>query len=230
MVRGWFVTGTDTGVGKTRAARALLTAAARGGRHAVGMKPIASGCRPAPEGLRSEDAETLMQAANVAAAYADVNPYAFAPAVSPHLAARAAGVTIRLDVIRECFVRLAGLAEYVVAEGAGGWYTPVGDEHTMADVARTLELPVVLVVGMRLGCLNHALLTQAAIERSDLSFAGWIANCLDPTMERFEENLATLESRLRAPLLTVLPYAMEILSPPVVEKLMKLIIKPYINA
>lgn len=230
MAEGWFITGTDTGVGKTRAAHTLLFAATRAGLRAVGMKPVASGCRVTPEGLRSEDARMLMQAANVTAAYEDINPYAFAPAISLNLAAREAGATIQLNVIREHFKKLLAKADYVVVEGAGGWFAPISDEHTMADVARALELPVVLVVGMRLGCLNHALLTQAAIERSELSFAGWIANCLDPTMERFEENLATLESRLRAPLLTVLPYAMEILSPPVVEKLMRLIIKPYINA
>jgi dethiobiotin synthetase len=162
----------------------------------------------------------------VTATYADVNPYAFAPAISPHLAAREAGVTIQLDVIRECFARLADQADYVVVEGAGGWFAPLNDEHAMADVARVLGLPLVLVVGMRLGCLNHALLTQAAIEKSGLAFVGWIANRVDPAMERFDENLATLKKCLHAPLLTVFPHAPTVLSPLVIEKLMKLIINP----
>jgi dethiobiotin synthetase len=227
VVSGWFVTGTDTGVGKTRAAQALLAASAHAGQRAVGMKPVASGCRATPDGLRSEDAEALIRASNVTATYADVNPYAFAPTISPHLAAREAGVTIQLDVIRKCFMRLADQADYVVVEGAGGWFVPLNDEHAMADVARVLGLSIVLVVGMRLGCLNHALLTQAAIEKSGLAFVGWIANRVDPAMERFDENLATLEKCLHAPLLTVFPHAPTVSPPLVIEKLMKLIINPY---
>jgi dethiobiotin synthetase len=207
MNSGWFITGTDTGVGKTRAAQALLESAARVGRRAVGMKPVAAGCRATPVGLRSDDAEALIRGASVSVSYDDVNPYAFAPAISPHLAAAEAGVAIRLKTILACYRRLAALADVVVVEGAGGWLAPIGATHTMADVARTLDLPVILVVGMRLGCLNHALLTAAAIAQSGAALAGWIANCIDPASERLDDNIAALESRLRAPRLVTLPFA-----------------------
>jgi dethiobiotin synthetase len=205
MSKGWFITGTDTGVGKTRVAEAILRAAVSAGKRAVGMKPIASGCHSSAEGLRNEDAQVLMRAANVAAAYADVNPYAFAPPIAPALAARAAGVTIALDEIERCAVRLAQRADCIVVEGAGGWLAPVGDALTMADVARALKWPVILVVGMRLGCLNHALLTLAAIHHAGLPMAGWIANHVDPDMDRADENVALLEQRLAAPPLAIIP-------------------------
>ncbi len=224
MGRGWFVAGTDTGVGKTRAACALLAAAVQAGRRAVGMKPVASGCRATPVGLRSDDALALIEAANVVADYADVNPYTFEPAVAPHLAARDLGVIIRLDVIRASFAQLATRADYIVVEGAGGWMTPISEEHTMAAVASVLELPVVLVVGMRLGCLNQALLSQAAIEKSGLVFAGWIANLIDPAMQRVDDNVATLEKSLNAPLLAVFPHTVQALSLPIVGKLTKWIV------
>jgi dethiobiotin synthetase len=201
---GWFVTGTDTGVGKTLAAQAILARLAQRGERALGMKPVASGCRRTLRGLRSDDAEALMARAGVAAPYDDVNPYAFEPAVAPHLAAGARAIDP--DVIRAAFRRLAALAPHVVVEGIGGWLVPIGGGNTMADVARALDLPVILVVGMRLGCLNHALLTAAGIERSGLRFGGWIANHLDPAMEQRHGNIATLRELLRAPLLAEFPH------------------------
>jgi len=204
---GWFITGTDTGVGKTRVAAALLAALARSGIPAAGMKPVASGCRETAQGLRNEDAERLAMAGAVRAAYALINPYALPEPVAPHLAARAAGVEIRLDVIRAAFEQMAARAPWVVVEGAGGWLTPINRDQTMADVAKALGLPVILVVGLRLGCLNHALLTAAAIRRCGLALAGWVANRLDPGMQRLEENIETLSERLEVPWFTALPYA-----------------------
>jgi dethiobiotin synthetase len=206
MSSGWFITGTDTGVGKTRVAAMLLEALARARQPAVGMKPVASGCRETGVGLRSEDAERLLAASGVAADYADVNPYAFAPACAPHLAAREAGVEIRPEKILECFRRLARRAPWVVVEGVGGWMVPLGERLTLADVARVLRLPVVLVVGMRLGCLNHALLTAAAIRRDGVPLAGWIANQIDPAMTRLDENINALRERIGAPLLAAFPF------------------------
>jgi dethiobiotin synthetase len=207
VAEGLFVAGTDTGVGKTRAAQALIAAAVHKGKRAIGMKPIASGCRLSRDGLRSDDAQALIGVSNVDGDYIDINPYAFAPAVSPHLAARDAGVVIDLGRVRQCYGRLATRSDWIIVEGAGGWLTPISDDRTMADVATALRLPIVLVVGMRLGCLNHALLTHAAIDAIGLPFAGWIANRIDPHMERFEENLATLIRRLPGPLLAEFHHA-----------------------
>ena len=206
MSGGWFITGTDTGVGKTRIARMLLEALARIGEPAVGMKPVASGCRETVAGLRSEDAEELLAASGVPAEYPYVNPYAFAPACAPHLAARESGVEIQQDKILECFRRLGQKAPWVVVEGVGGWMVPLGDCLTMADVARALHLPAILVVGMRLGCLNHALLTAAAIRREGVPLAGWIANQIESDMTRVDENISTLADHIDAPMLAAFPF------------------------
>lgn len=208
MAHGWFVTGTDTGVGKTLVSQALITAYARRGTRVAGMKPVASGCLPTPSGMRSTDAEALMHAANVAADYHDVNPYVFAPPTAPQLAASEAGVRIEIEVIRNCYERLAQRAERVVVEGVGGWWVPVNERDSMADVARALDLPVILVVGLRLGAINHALLSQAAILASGCQFAGWVANTIDPEVPAgYRESL---QSHLTAPLLAVLPHAVTV--------------------
>lgn len=201
MSGGWFITGTDTGVGKTRVACLLLEALARAGQRAVGMKPVASGCRLTEAGLRSDDAELLLTASGVMPDYADVNPYRFAPAIAPPLAALEAGVEINIGKILGSFRRLQQQSPWVVVEGVGGWTVPLGERLTMADVARALRLPVILVVGLRLGCLNHALLTAAAIRHADVPLAGWVANQIDPAMTHVPENIATLEKRIPAPLL-----------------------------
>lgn len=203
---GWFVTGTDTGVGKTRVATALLEALSRRGVRVVGLKPVASGCDLTAEGLRNADAQALLQCTSVALAYGDVNPYAFGPAVAPHLAAAAAGVRIDIAAIRGCYERVAGAADAVIVEGIGGWYVPIDERLTMADVARALGLPVILVVGIRLGCLSHALLTVEGIARTGLPLAGWVANGIDPAVALFEENVGALRERIRAPLLGVVPH------------------------
>lgn len=204
--RGWFVTGTDTGVGKTWVSQALLRSLADAGQRVVGMKPVASGCAVTPAGLRSADAEGLMAAANVAADYADVNPYAFEPPTAPCLAAQAVGTEIRFDVIRDHYRRLAARADLVIIEGVGGWLAPLSATTTVADLAAFLELPVILVVGLRLGAVNHALLTETAIRAQGCRLGGWIANAVEPDVPAGYTDM--LQSRLQAPLLGVVSHGM----------------------
>lgn len=199
-MHGWFVTGTDTGVGKTRVSEALLVALVAAGRRAAGMKPVASGCRETPDGPRSEDAERLAAASVLEVPYGLINPFAYLPAVAPHLAARAEGRPIEIGAIESRFRALAARAEVVVVEGVGGWRVPVDEARTMADVAARLGLPVLLVVGVRLGCLNHALLTAEAIVRDGGRLAGWVANRIDPAMLWAEETEEALAGRLGPPL------------------------------
>jgi len=198
----WFITGTDTEVGKTFSTCALLHWLKQQGIAAVGMKPIAAGTDA--EG-KNDDVEALIAASGVKAPRELVTPYLFAPPVAPHIAAREAGCHIEIDRIVEAFSALQGLADYVLVEGVGGFCVPLDNRTDTADLAKRLDLPVILIVGMRLGCLNHALLTQQAIEASGLRLAGWIANRIDPAMSRFEENLDALKSRIAAPLLGIIP-------------------------
>ena len=204
---GFFVTGTDTGIGKTRVSAGMLKAMSNAGMKSVGMKPVASGAAMTPEGLRNEDALALMAAASLKKPYAVVNPYCFAPPVAPHLAARDAQVEIGLDPIRAAYAELCRGADAVVVEGVGGWQVPLSPGLEVPDLAREIGLPVLLVVGMRLGCLNHALLTARAIRADGLELGGWIANSIDPDFLKPEANLATLEAELGVPLLARLGYA-----------------------
>jgi dethiobiotin synthetase len=205
--RGLFVTGTDTGVGKTFVAAALIRALAREGSRVAGMKPIAAGAhRTSAELLRNDDALALAAASNVPLPYESVNPYCFLSPVSPHIAAADEGVTIETRVIQSHFEKLAVLADFIVVEGAGGWFAPISPSQTMADVALALGLPVLLVVGLRLGCLNHSLLSKRAIEASGAKFAGWIGNGITPQLDRAMENLATLESLLGCAPLSVFGF------------------------
>lgn len=205
-VRGIFVTGTDTEVGKTVCATALVRALVSAGLRVAVMKPVAAGADSTPEGPRNADALALMGAANVPARYRDVNPYCLDLPASPHIAAAKAGITIELETIARSFERLAQGADLVVVEGAGGWHAPLNDRETMADIASWLDLPVVLVVGLRLGCLNHALLTAQAVQAKGLRLAGWIANYLLADFAHAAENIATLEARLPAPLIATVPF------------------------
>jgi len=214
MSSGVFVTGTDTGIGKTVVSAALLAALNRAGGRAVGMKPVASGCRQTVHGWRNDDALALMAQSAGAADYALVNPYAFADAIAPHLAARAAGVEIRLDPILGAFAALCTNADCLVVEGVGGWAVPFSPTLMQRQLVQALKLPVVLVVGLRLGCINHALLSARAIAADGCRLIGWIGNRIDPEMERSQENLSTLQERLTAPCLGVLPFAQ---SPDAVE-------------
>jgi dethiobiotin synthetase len=206
VTRNLFVTGTDTGVGKTRIAAALCHGLAGRGLRVAGMKPVASGCIATPEGLRNEDATALLAAMNVRAAYDEVNPYAFAPAIAPHIAAHEAGIDIDFARLDRAFERLRLQAEVMVVEGAGGWLAPLDATRSFADLAARWQLEVILVVGLRLGCLNHALLTGESIERRGLRLAGWVGNSIAARFPRKEENIATLRARIAAPCLGILPF------------------------
>ena len=205
--RAFFIAGTDTGVGKTHVTCALLSATRRLGLTAVGMKPIAAGIEA--DG-RNEDVVRLQAASSIQAPVTLINPYLYDPPIAPHLAAQESGRPIEIAWIERALVQLQTLAEVVWVEGVGGFLVPLDDDHDTADLAVALALPVVLVVGMRLGCLNHALLTAEAIDRRGLTLAGWVANPIDPAMARFEANLATLQRRLQAPLLGVTPYSLNL--------------------
>lgn len=204
-----FVTGTDTGVGKTRVAAGLCRAYAARGLRVAAMKPIASGCTAGPSGLRNDDALALQRAMTVRAAYVEVNPYAFAEPIAPHIAAAETGTTIDFDRLDRAFDRLALQSDVIVVEGAGGWLAPIDDERSFADLAMRWRTDVVLVVGLRLGCLNHALLTAEAVERRGLALRGWVANAIDSRFSRKDENIATLRARIAAPCLGALEFAPE---------------------
>ncbi len=214
-----FITGTDTGVGKTRMAAALCRAFVAAGYRVAAMKPVASGCERTPEGLRNDDAIALLAAMNVRAGYAEVNPYAFEPAIAPHIAAAEAGRTIDFALLDRCYERLALQSDISIVEGAGGWLAPLGAGRSFADLAVRWQLDVILVVGMRLGCLNHALLTVESIARRGLKLAGWIANTIDATFERPEENHLTLAGSIAAPCLGAFPYSPVIEMDEMVNKL-----------
>lgn len=198
----WFVTGTDTEIGKTFSCCALLHLLRHHGIRAVGMKPVAAGVDAQGH---NDDVEALMAASNVEAPRALVNPYLLDAAIAPHIAAAAQGRRIELAPILHAFHDLCTRADAVLVEGVGGFCVPLGPDTDTVDLARALGLPVILVVGMRLGCINHALLSQQAIAASGLPLAGWIANRIDPHMACFDDNLAALETRLQAPLLGVIP-------------------------
>ena len=208
-----YVTGTDTGIGKTHVSRMLLVSMAARGMRVLGMKPVASGCVDTAEGLRNEDANLLRAAGSTTVDYADVNPYAFAEPIAPHLAAAASGTRIDLATITAAYGRLGARADVVVVEGVGGWAAPLGERLDQGDVVRALGLDVVLVVGLRLGCINHARLSVAAIAADRCRLVGWIGNRIDPDMVRAEENIATLRARIRAPMLGVVGHGEATVNP-----------------
>ena len=206
MNAAFFVTGTDTDVGKTTIAAGLLRAARLAGLSTAAVKPVASGCEDGVDGLRNSDALALLAECSLPLSYAEVNPFAFAPAIAPHLAAREAGVELKVDALATAVQAvLAQQADFTLVEGAGGWRVPLGGQATLADLPVALDLPVILVVGVRLGCISHALLTAEAIARDGLQLAGWVANIIGPKTSRLEENLATLAERLPAPCLGRVP-------------------------
>jgi dethiobiotin synthetase len=202
---GWFVTGTDTEIGKTLTSSALLHALSAAGVRCVGMKPIAAGTELRNNVLRNEDADRLAAAASVALSPALATPYLLREAAAPHVAAALEHVHIDLAHVQNCFVRSAARADVIVVEGVGGFRVPLSDGYDTADMAHNLALPVILVVGLRLGCLNHALLTAEAIAARGLTLAGWVCNVVDVNMGHAEASIAALRQRLPAPLLGVVP-------------------------
>ena len=206
MTAGVFVAGTDTGVGKTHTAVSLVVALRSAGYCVGVMKPVAAGVVETNHGPRNDDAVALAASSAQPVEYEFLNPYLFDEPIAPHLAAAEANVDIDVAVIEGAFAQLVERSDAMVVEGAGGWLVPIGPERTMADIARALNLPVLLVVGMRLGCLNHALLTASAISSAGLALSGWVANCIDPEMRRLDQNIAALAERLPAPLVATLPW------------------------
>ena len=203
----YFIAGTDTDVGKTLVACALLAQAHSRGLTTAAVKPVAAGCIETEDGLRNDDADQLLAQCTVPLHYEQVNPIAFLEPIAPHIAAQKLGQRMQVD-------RLAGFtsgvlmqgANLTLVEGAGGWRVPVNERETLADLAISLSMPVILVVGMRLGCINHALLTVEAITKDGLKLAGWVANCVDPEMAELEANIATLQSRIKAPMIGLVPH------------------------
>jgi dethiobiotin synthetase len=206
MMNGLFVTGTDTGCGKTEITLGIMYNLQQQGKSVLGMKPIASGAVLTDEGLRNEDALRIQAQCSQVIAYSSVNPLVYQPPISPHLAAMEAGEPISLDRLIDEFNALSIQADRIVVEGVGGWHVPLGDSITLADLARSLDLPMILVVGMRLGCLNHALMSAECMLNSGVRFAGWVANIVDPQMLGVKENIHTLQAWMPAPCLGEIPH------------------------
>ena len=211
MKKRYFIAGTDTDAGKTMVACALLEKARGQGLTTAAVKPVAAGCIDTKDGLRNDDAEQLLAQCTLPLYYEQVNPVAFMAPIAPHIAAQQQGQRMQVG-------RLAGFtsgvlmqgANLTLVEGAGGWRVPVNERETLADLAIALSIPVVLVVGMRLGCINHTLLTVEAITRDGLELAGWVANCIDPQMDELDANVTTLQHRIQAPMLGLVPNFSEI--------------------
>lgn len=209
MGKGFFITGTDTDIGKTRSALALMVALQQRGLNVCGMKPVSAGCQVTNTGLVNEDALLLQQHASKELPYAVVNPYAWGSAIAPHIAAQRAASEMTLAPIRSAYQTIAAQCDVVIVEGAGGWLVPLNATQTMADIALELTLPVILVVGVRLGCLNHALLSMESIKNKGCRMAGWIANYLSESSEVTQQNVEYLVEKIEAPLLGCFPFQKE---------------------
>jgi dethiobiotin synthetase len=207
QLRGYFITGTDTGIGKTWIGGGLIASLRARGCTAIGMKPVASGCVRTPAGLRNDDAERLRAVSSLQLPYEQLNPYPFEPSIAPHIAARKAGVAISFERILRLAEALGRQADYLVVEGVGGWRVPLGEEGDVGALAAALGLPVILVVGLRLGCINHALLSAESIgARGTPPLLGWVANLIDPHIQCLAENLQTLHACLAVPCLGEVPF------------------------
>lgn len=212
MTQAFFITGTDTEVGKTQVTAALLTKAKQAGYSSLGFKPVASGCQVRvnkfnQQEIRNSDALLLQEASSLKLAYQLHNPFAFVPAIAPHLAAQEVGVELNLVNLQQAYHQaLAQQPDLLLIEGAGGWLTPLNTEHSLADFVLQLGLPVILVVGLKLGCINHALLTAKAIQNKGLPLAGWIANACQPSQAEDAAVSAYLTQKLSAPCLAQLPF------------------------
>lgn len=203
----FFITGTDTDVGKTFVASAMLHAFNALGKTTIGLKPVAAGCEETSEGLRNADALELLRSMSIKLPYEQVNPIALKSAIAPHIAAHEEGRRLTISrLVGLCRGAMMQPVDVTLIEGAGGWRVPISDRETLAELPKQLELPVVLVVGVRLGCINHALLTAEAIRRDGLQLVGWVANCIDPGMPNKAENIQTLKQALGAPCLGEIPF------------------------
>ncbi len=206
QLKGFFITGTDTDAGKTEVAAGIIHKIASMQYQVAGMKPIASGCDTTDVGLRNSDALQLIKAANTDISYDLINPYTFKDPIAPHIAAEQNGVEIEMEVILECYEQITKKIDVVVVEGVGGWTVPISKICRMDDLAQALDLPVVIVVGIRLGCINHALLTYEAVKASGLQVAGWVANYVSPKDLCLEEQKQSITDRISAPLLGEIPF------------------------
>ncbi len=209
--RTYFITGTDTGVGKTLVTSALLQAVNSAGLESAAIKPVAAGCIETKDGLRNEDALFLQESMSVELDYETVNPVALQPAIAPHIAAADESLSINVEELAEHCRQAGQIADVLLIEGAGGWRVPVNDTETLADLAIALNAPVIMVVALRLGCINHALLTAEAIRADGLQLAGWVGNTVsEEVMPNMGDNLLALRDRLNAPFLGYLPYFSEL--------------------
>ncbi len=219
MTKGYFITGTDTECGKTEITLALMHLLQAQGKSVVGMKPVASGAIATQEGLRNDDAKRILQKCSQPAPYELINPFVFEPSIAPHLAADQAGQKISFELIQECYEGLSTLGEVVIVEGVGGWRVPLSEDGDLSDLALAMGLPVILVVGIKLGCINHALLSADAIQSKGLQLAGWVANVVDPQMLELEANMDTLRQKIDAPCLGLVPNIQPVLINAVADKL-----------
>lgn len=204
--KAFFITGTDTNVGKTVIAAGLLIAAKNKGLTTAALKPVAAGSEKNREGLRNADALLLQSVITQSLVYDQINPYALEAAIAPHIAAQQEKRSLSVDRLSGFCRGVLGAADFIVVEGAGGWRVPINPRETLADLAKNLQLPVILVVGIRLGCINHALLTFEAIVRDGVPVAGWVANCVNENMPALQENIDSLRARLPVPCLGVVPF------------------------
>lgn len=207
LPKRFFITGTDTNIGKTYVSLKLLHAFAKEGFSTLGLKPIASGCQRIDNQWINEDAWQLQQASTVLQPYSVINPICFPEFIAPHIAAKLHAQEIKIEeIVNHIHTISKDNIDVILCEGVGGWNVPLNKQHTTAHLAKALNFPVILVVGMRLGCLNHAILTAKAMESSQIKIAGWVANCVDPQMPYLEDNIQTLKDWLAIPLLATIPY------------------------
>lgn len=204
-MKGFFITGTDTHVGKTVVTAGLVEAFSRRNIKAVGLKPIATGGKKKKQGMRCVDAERIMSSAKIELPYETVNPYCFPPPVSPHIAAAEAGINIEIPTVVNAVKEAAKHADYVVVEGVGGWKVPINDTETIADLAAALKLPIVIVVAIRLGCISHASLTIECVRHHGLDVAGWVANLMDLDLEHVPDVINSVNHAVGAPMLGIIP-------------------------
>ena len=205
-MQGCFITGTDTEIGKTRVTLVLIAALQKVGKSVVGMKPVASGCKLSGAGLRNEDAMRINAQASKQLSYSLVNPYAFLPPIAPHIAANKAGIRIDMETIVAAYHKLSVGVDNILVEGVGGWYVPLNEKFSVADISKELNIPVIMVVGLKLGCINHALLTAKAIAATGVALIGWVANHLYPSYETPQQTIDTLRKCIDAPFLGSLQY------------------------